>query len=103
MKYDLPKRKPAKKTAGLDAPVAHDDSDYRRRVTIPTDSAMIKAIKVGDMVTVELKAKVIGANMRKSDGSERCDIDLDLDSVSLESKKEETASDYVSRRRKETN
>jgi len=53
--FKLPAVKKKKKS---DAPDV-SDMDWRRRITIPANQAIIKALKVGDAVDVKLTGKVI--------------------------------------------
>lgn len=101
-KYTLPPLKKSKpsKEAGLVG--AYDDSEWRRRITIPVNRAIIEAVKAGQDVKITLNANLIGTQMAEhKDRPNDCHIEVSLSSVSVYPA-EESPSEHNKRRLKET-
>lgn len=62
------------------------DHAWRRRVELPADS--VEGFTVGEEVTVTIKAKVTGLEMRQRENESYGEICLDMDEYSIEGKNE---------------
>ena len=96
--YALPKRT---KKVEKNYPSAVDDTEWRRRVTVPVNKAIIDSVLAGKTVDVHLVGKVIGTQYSERDGVTSGTVEVDIDAVSIYGAKKESAGEYVKRRMKE--
>lgn len=103
-KYTLPKPKKQKKSAGSLSIEPVDDLEWRRRVSLPVNRAIIDAVKAGQNVQITLTGEILGTHMSENkDRTDDCSIEVDLSSVSAYPEKEESPRDYTKRRMREQN
>lgn len=99
-KFTLPKPKPQKKINSPMVGVASDDWSWRRKITIPINAAIANGLEVGDDTVIELRGTVVGLSMNKSESSDHCSLEIDLEAVMSEQGPEDMKqSDYEEYRR----
>ena len=96
--YTLPKRT---KNPKQNYPSVVDDSEWRRRVTVPVNKAIIDSVMAGKTVDVHLVGKVIGTQYSERDGVTSGTVEVDIDTVAIYGAKKESAGEYIKKRMKE--
>lgn len=99
-KFNLPKPKPSKKGDKYPVTAAGDDWHWRRRISIPINMAIANGLEVGDDAQITLRGTVVGLSMSKSESSDHCSLEIDVDTVMSEQGPEDMdQDDYESYRK----
>lgn len=96
-RYVLPKPKKSSKQAEM---IDVGGDEWRRRVSVPVNKAIIETTKTGEKVKVTLEATVIGTSYSESRDQTSGLVELDISAIEFYPG-DESPGDYIKRRRHE--
>lgn len=82
-KHTFPPLKKKKSTKVGQAVAPYDDDEWRRRVSLPVNDKILDTIEVGDMITLTIKAKVLGKSENTDHQKSRCDLSIEIASIEI--------------------